>query len=271
MQEAVATLSPSGASRIEDWIWPSRMQAAQGPFNDLQCSARNGAVSVTGVTAGVGAGGLNRATLYLGVPCFSTVCTAVDATHWLFYAPMALFFATSRVAMNPPENDRAVYRIIWTFAGSGLAPNAGIDFGLEFTRIVGTLGRILIDVADGFGFRLNGTTLEWIVRGPNGLKTVNIATAAGGFDITQWHTLDMRIRGATATADATLELLLDGTAVNLGAANSSWAAGTNLPPEALVGVNVGFRPNIFAAAGNANSINVYQLRRICAPTVAATL
>jgi hypothetical protein len=273
-QEGVATLPPAGAGRFADWIWPSRHTALGSAGGvDTSCNSRHGPTSVQGTSVGIGGGGPPvLATVRNGVACVTIPCgPGAAGTLYRHQDPMGMFFRTSRANVSPTDDDQACYRIIWLFCGSGLAVNAGQDFGLEICRIgAAGLGRINAGGDDGFGIRIqDANILQWLVRGPNGFLTQNITAAP--FDTTAWHSVDLRITSATATADATLELRLDDAVVNLGTANTSWAAGTNLPPAAILAAQVGFMPVQCSVAGNNNALFTHQLRMIAAPSVLMTL
>lgn len=271
MPEAVATLAPSGAGRFQDWIWPGRLTACgQGVTMDTSCTSRNGSASQAGITLGFG-GGINvPVAVNAGVACVRMPC-GPGAVGVAFRVPMLMLLRTTKQFISAAYDDQAVYRYVWMFAGDGVAANAGQDFGLEFIQTGAAGGaRILADVGFGFGFRVaDANVLQFIARGPNGLVTTPFTAAP--FNTALWHTLDLRIKSATDTSEATLDLRLDDQVVNLGPANSSWAPGTNLPPSALVGAQVGFEAQLVSAAGNVNNLYTHQLRFMTAPTVALTL
>jgi hypothetical protein len=201
------------------------------------------------------------------VPAVKHVCTGAGGNQLQF--PFPLIFPTTKSNVIPPFNDQAVYRIVWLFAGSGVAPNANTDFGLEFIH-ASIASRIFTGAGPGWGFRLvDGNTLAFVCRGGNGLIQQNLTVAP--FDTTAFHSLDIRVTAATQTADALLSARLDDVPLNLGALNSSWAAGTNLPVQQLSGGAVGFFPALVISGGNANNFWTHQLRLIAAPTSFATL
>jgi hypothetical protein len=187
------------------------------------------------------------------------------------YPPMGLFIRTSKSNVVPAADDMANYRIIAMMAGSGLAVNAGQDFGLEFTQAIGTAGRVVADANSGWGLRIQDVnTVQFITRGGNGLVTVTLTTAP--FDTSVWHVYEFRISSATDTVDAKLELRIDNAVVaNLGALNTSWAAGTNLPFNNFNLGNMGFMTSLVSAAGNNNSLFVHQLRFQAGPSFIMTL
>lgn len=273
MSEAIATLAPAGAGRFEDWIWPSRATAAGAAAITPACTGRNRVGDILGATAAIGGGATAPvADVRLGVPSVRMFCDAVNGVSFQFYPPMGIFFKSTKSAVNPIDDDIAVTRIVWTFCGSGIAPGAGLDMGLEISQLGGAAAakRILVDATNGFGWRLaDANVLQWIVRGPNGLVTLNVTAAP--FDLTIWHTLDMRITSATSTDEASLTVLLDNAPVNLGVLNSSWAAGTNLPPIAQLAATVGYVPNLVCNPNPINQFWTYQLRCMRAPLAIATL
>jgi hypothetical protein len=266
--EQVATLPPAGASRSLDLIWPGRLTAAGGAGGyDTSCTMRHGTASILGTTTGIGGGTTNIADVKLGVPAVKHVCTGVAGNAFNF--PFPVVFPTSKSNIIPAYNDAAVYRVVWMFAGSGLAPNANTDFGLEFIHASVTT-RIFTGAGPGWGFRLvDGNTLAFVCRGGNGLIQQNLTVAP--FDTSIWHVLDIRMTAATQTQDALLTALLDDVPLNLGGLNSSWAAGTNLPVQQLSGGFVGFFPSLVISGGNANNYWTHQLRMIAAPSAFATL
>lgn len=269
MSESVATLPSSGAGRFQDLIFPGRLTAIGSALVDTFHTGRTRTENFQGTSVGLGGGVPNpAATVRLGVPCVNFNCTAVAGIMFRFYPAMGFMLATGQNSTTPGSGlANNVTRIIWSFCGSGIAPNAGSDMGLEIVPPSGFFsGRILGDVSPGWGFRLaSANSLEFIVRGPNGLITLPFVV-----DTTTWHVLDMRIVAASSGQDATLSVLLDNVPMNLGALNSSWAAGTNLPPAALINAQLGFMPCIVCNPNPINNFWVYQLRFIQASTLMAT-
>lgn len=280
MSEAIATLAPAGAARVVDLIWPSRLSALGPALLDTGHTGRTRSEIYSGSIAGFGPASVNPSPdVRLGVPCAKFSVDGTSGVSLRFYPAMAFTVATSPQIWSPVGINVAT-RIVWIFCGSGIAPNAGLDFGLEFVQPSALGSRILVDAVAGFGFRLaDANTLQFIVRGPNGLVTV--ALTAAPFDLTTWHVLDIRIvsasgppafiNPATLGPDATLTVRLDGQVLNLGALNSSWATGTNLPPTPLGAGSMGFVPTMPFSPNPINNAWVYQLRFMQAPTIVGTL
>lgn len=271
MPEAVATLPPAGAGRIEDIIYPGRNNAAGGGAGSIaaNCTYRNGAPTVVGVTTGIGGGTQETNDVQLGVPCVKQVCTNVGAGQIISTVGL-LYLRTSRSAIQNERDDRNCYRVVWMFRGSGIAPNAGLDLGLQVLRVGGFPGRIRSNNQPGFGVEVSSANvLTFLTQGGNGLQTVALTGAP--FDTTAWHTVDFRITAPSSTNDGALELRLDDVVQNLGAANSSWAAGTNLPADALAAGSVGFTVNLVCTAGNNNSLWTHQVRYMSAQFPSALL
>lgn len=276
MPEAVATLAPAGAGRMADLIWPGRLTAAGPAALDTSHTGRTRSENLTGSILGIGPSSQNPvADVRLGVPCAKFTVDATSGVGLRFYPAMGFTFATSPQFFSPSSVVNMATRIIWAFCGSGTAPAAGADFGLEIVQPASGLGqRILTDAVNGFGFRLaDANTLQFITRGPNGLITVNLVV-----DTTTWHVLDLRIVSASGTPtgggagpDATLTVRLDGQVLNLGTLNSSWAAGTNLPPVTASGGTMGWMPTLVWNPNPINNSWTYQLRFIQAPSLIATL
>lgn len=271
MSEAVATLAPRGAARIQDLIWPGRLTAAGPAAFATDHTGRTRTENLTGTVVGISGGTANPiADVKLGVPSVKITCDAVGGISLRFYPSMGFFLNTTKSTQTPgaPNN---VTRIVWAFSGSGIAPNAGSDMGLEIVPPGGFgTGRILVDASPGWGFRLaDANVLQFIVRGPNGLFTIPLT--ANPFDLTAWHVVDLRMTSASSTTEATLDVRLDGVPQNLGPLNSSWAAGSNLPAIALNAGTIGFMPCLVANPNPINAFWTYQLRFIQAPTVIATI
>lgn len=271
MPETVANLTPSGAGRIIDWIWPGFRTGAGGPNYNTESTSRSGSTGIVGVAVGYGGGGgACPADVANGVPCVRIICgPGVQGNGFVFgVEPMSMFFPTTKSNIVPAVNDEAAYRVVVAMAGSGLAPNAVHDLGIEFIPSSST-SRIAQDGADGFGLRLNSANVvQFIASGGPGGGIVQDLTAAP-FDVTAFHTYDFRILAATNVADAQLSLLIDDVPVDLGATNSTWGGpGSHLPPQHLSANAVGFRPNLLASAGNTNFIRVAFLRFMAAPSLA---
>jgi hypothetical protein len=270
MAESIASSLPAGAGRSQDWYWPDP-QASQGVNIGSGVRSRNSAVAVSAQTGGIGGGNLVIAAVIKGVPCAQMLSGAGGSgTIFKFQPPMPLMLRTSKSKIVGAVDDQQVYRIVVTMAGGGIAVNAGQDFGFEVIRTIGTFGRVFADANDGFGIRIQDSHIvQFFVRGPNGLIVRNLTAAP--FDTTDWHSFDFRISSATDAVDAKLALLMDTVAVDLGAANSSWAAGTNLPATSLLNGLMGFTPVLVSAAGNDNGLFVQQVHMMAAPSVLMTL
>jgi hypothetical protein len=180
---------------------------------------------------------------------------------------------TSRSLISQRTDDLMVYRYVFNAAVSGIAVAAGHDFGFEIVRWpgAGVAARLVADNVPGIGLRIqDGNTVQLVVNGPNGIVVTALTVAP--FDTTQWHTYDLRIFNATATADAFLTLRIDNAVQALSAINSNWGAvGTNLPPTTLLGSFVGWVPTIISDANNNNGLFVQQLHMIAAPNELMTL
>lgn len=261
MSEAVASLSPAGAARIQDLIWPSRLTCLGPNLIATDHTGRTRTENLTGTIAGIGGGHINPPVeVRLGVPSVNMICDAATGNSFRFYPSMSFFLNTApETWIIPNQSAISATRIVWSFCGSGIAPNAGNDFGLEIVPIGGFgTGRILLDASPGIGFRLaDANVLQLLIRGGNGLITVPLTAAP--FDLTKWHVLDIRIVSANI-ADATLTIRLDGVVQNIGALNSSWAVGSNLPRIAVNAATVGFMPCLVCNPGVINNFWTYQLR-----------
>lgn len=265
--ESVTPTLPAGAGRIMDWIFPD-------PFSHdanipVQMRSRNsqGDASVgAGEVVAVSGGGSVTWGVLNGVDCGGFNCGAGGQCS-IFRFPNAGFFhvKTSKNNILPAVDDLSAKRHITTMAMQS-PPNAGLDYGVEYTRRAST--RILADGNDGWGILLiDAVTARFLARGPNGLVSQDFAVN----DTTKLHTYEFRIVDATPTTEAQLQLLIDGNVQALAAASTNWGPGTNLPPSSNVGGIVGWQCIITPVAGNANRLNVYQQRLIQAPSLLMTL
>lgn len=270
MPESVANLTPSGAGRIRDWIFPGVISGAgQANFGVSQTS-RSGSQESQGTVTGYGGGGNTAPSAVInGVPCVKIQCGPAATGLGFFFGQvtMSMFFPTTKSNIVPLVNDESAYRVVAALAGSGLAPNANTDIGIEFCGNSGAT-RISQDGASGWGLKFSGAALQFIAQGgPGGGVTLDITPA--GFDITQWHVYDFRIIAANKNNDATLALLIDNVPANLGPTNSTWGGGgSHLPPQTLSAGVMSFRPSLIASAGNANFIACAFLRFMAAPSLA---
>ncbi len=271
MPESVVNLLSSGAGRFQDWIFPDP-EAFVGSTVGVGLRSRNGLGSGGSVpvlrSTGIAGGTSIDMDVFHGVPCVAIRSGPGDASFALSATSAGFIqIATTKSNLSPTVNDQACKRLVINMAAAAV-PNAAHDFGFFIPRFSALTGRILADGNDGFGVRLAGVGLcEFITRGPNGLITVPLAVNPIGV----WNTFDFRILDATATDEAGLNLLINNAPVNLGPLNSSWAAGTNLPPAALVGGFSGFMPMMCSNAGNVNTLYVQQTRYITAPSVLMSL
>jgi hypothetical protein len=259
MPEAVASQLSPGAGRYRDYCWPDPALNTSAPA--LNVGNRIGASSPNGGKVGYGGGaGNDPLGVWKGVNCAQILSTAVGGNAYVFDV-MAMHVKNVRQAIPPSNDDEACYRIYCNMAAQN-TPNAGQEYGFNMIRR-DTNGRILQDNAWGFGIRfVDVNTAEMLINGPNGLVRFNVFAG----DVTAWHSYEFRVQSATATADATLQLRIDGVVVALAAVNSTWGAGTNLPGNVLSVGRSGFCATLQNNSGLVNSLFVSALRFISGPT-----
>jgi hypothetical protein len=270
MTDIVASKLPAGAGRFQDFVWPDPLQLGAGINSNSR--PRVGMVTAPGNVANIGGGTTSIAAVQNGVPCVQVPSAVASGTQKQFYPGFSCWWRTSKSLISPRVDDAFVYRFLWNFAGAGIALVGARDFGFEIVRFAGpaVVARLVGDNVPGIGFRIqDANTLQFLVNGPNGLQTVNLTAAP--FDTTKFHSIDLRVFCASATADASLTVRLDDSPVALSTANSSWSAGTNLPAMQGTGSFVGFVPTIVSDAAANNSFFVQTLRMICAPSELMTL
>jgi hypothetical protein len=257
-----------GAGRFFDFVWP----AINNYLPAANISARNQLAAPTG--AGVafvsfGGGVANTAAMWKGVPIISVNCSAVagngNATELI---PARVLLNTTRNALAAINNDILCWRIIWNAATFVAPANTG-EVGLYLITDQNT-PKIVTGTSSGFGFRFFNDGSVGFTTITGGLATTTTLKAvASGYDLTDVHSYELRLFGATANADANLEVLIDNVTLTalLPATSKSWAAGTKLPPTQLTGANLGFIPTAVAMANVASGLFVNQMRVIAGPTL----
>lgn len=268
---AVVTAPPPGAGRMRDFEWPEPAFLRNAPnavvTNRLATELGGGGASPSALVGSVGGGTADSVLVVQGVDVV-VMNSTVAAGVFKRFDPMMFHPKTVLNAITPGSDDAHVTRVLFNLAIK-IAP-ASNEVGCSITHTTIASGRIISDLATGFGIQLQGLNVaQFLVRGPNGL-IVRPLTAAP-FDCTQLHTYEFRIIGATATSAAQLQVLIDGVVQVMPATSQSWAAGTDLPSPAVLGGVVGFSPAIYNTAQNINQLYVQKVRMMQGPTVRSTL
>lgn len=263
MPEAIASQLSPGAGRFRDFIWPDPAALDNPPA--AQITSRDSTINTAGAVV---TGGPCGNAAWLGVECASLGSNGAGGTTILrFDGGMNMHIKTARVAIPPANDDEHCFRVYCNMAIAA-APNAGAEMAWNCTAADGNGWLTGGSPATGWGFYFADANSVFLrARGPNG--TVVTQVLAG--DVTQWHSYELRITNATATADAQFQVRIDGVVVNVPPAFSSWAAGTNLPGAAVRATRVGFRPVLASGDGKANQLYVSCLRMMSAPTPLALL
>jgi hypothetical protein len=271
--ESVGAILPPGAGRFQDFYWPDPLNAHVGASGASRGRDASSTAGFGGVVL-INGGAASLTAVINGVPCQQLLSTAPNlGSQRFFYPGFIMMLRTSRSLISQAVDDTMVYRFVVNMAGGGIAVAAGRDFGFELVRFNGAAvaTRIAADAAPGIGLRLqDANVVQLLINGPNGTIVTNLT--AGPFDVTAFHTYDLRIFNATANTDAFLTLRIDGALQALSAINSNWGAiGTNLPPIALNGSFAGFVPTLVTDSQNNNGFFVQQCHMICAPNELMTL
>lgn len=270
MSDQVGSQLPSGAGRFQDFVWPDPIGAMENGVGASIRSRIGGGVAMPGTVVLFG-GGLPCVIGSFGGDVFQTLQANVGVgSQRMFYPGFPVTLRTSRSLIDGTVDDCAVYRFLMVMSSSANAGANG-EMGFQLTQWANGAGtRIIGDNAPGVGINLPlGTNeVDVIVRGPNGLVVTPLVVPGNA---TFMSTFDLRFFSATATADAFWTLRVNGNVIPMSAANSSWAAGTNLPPAANVGGSVGFVPSL-VCSGNSNSLlAVRSVQLIAAPSELMTL
>jgi hypothetical protein len=164
----------------------------------------------------------------------------------------------------------------WRFVligGMVNAPTVEHDIGFSCIPLANGADcfQIVLKVRDGFGFGFQADGSVTFFSNVGGVVTSQTitATAGGGYAIDANHAYEIRISGATPTADATLSVFLDGVGVALPVGLSSWAvATTNLPQMTSADASsAGFLAGFGSISnGVANASYINSARIMCGPT-----
>lgn len=260
---------PAGAGRFLDLYWPNPNRFSGGALD--QAMFRGGASQGTGTGSGAGGGSANA--IWKGVECAQLFTSAAAGSVQAFYPLGGITMPLNVVKGAPLTSDELqVWRILanMAFQLAPAADPANNDFGLQITNPVGTIGK-LSEPNPGYAFQcIDLNTVLLRVLGPNGVKQV--ALTAAPFDVTTWHSYEFRQISATASAEAQLQVLIDGVQKQVPQLFSSWAAGTNLPtPVINAPARTGFTALLVNSSGVANSLFVKSFHAMAAPTVIDTL
>jgi hypothetical protein len=269
--ETLISPVPPGAGRFRDMVWPDPSGLDGSPSSFVGNRLGTSLVGTNPIAVSIGYGGgtsLGVASIN-GIDCANLPSNAGAVGLGLrFDSSMVAHIKTTLNALAFQVDDEQCFRVFCNMAMSS-APVPGTDYGWYMTT-ANTNGRILGDVATGFGFLyVDANTVNFISRGPLGL--VQQAVTVAPFDTTQFHCYEMRITSATATTAAGLSVLIDNVPIVLPASLSSWGGVSALPPSILFGgTRAGFRPGLYNTSGLLNALFVQKLRFLSAPTMAAT-
>lgn len=281
-QEVTLSPSPPGAGRFRDYMYPD---LASYQNNDNATSRINSAVGTVGQLTttlfAYGGGAGNRANVRSQVPCIDFACSAVAGNgNGIGFTGSKLLFPTSTAAggnfVNGLANDMQCWRVV-IVGGLAAIPANEVDIGFGCVTLgnISLLPQIIANAIDGFGFGFQADGSVRFFSNLGGVLTQQTVTptAAQGFLYTAAHAYEVRIAGATATADATLAAYVDGSQVALPASLSTWGAGTQLPQQTSASVaDAGFICALgIKSTGVASAFFVNQARVICAPTPDALL
>lgn len=263
--ETVTPVLPAGAGRILDYTWPDPWIHDGGPVTQVRTRNGQNEGSQGGpVSFGYNGGNSLSWSTIQGVDVLGLNCSALGANVGLGFQLVGMLHigTTKGPPLSSLYDDFRAKRFI-TICAAQAQGNAGLDFGVQFTRMGASNSTILIDAVDGWGIQLvDANTAAFIVRGPNGFFQQNFAVQTQTLNAYEFLILD-----ATATTEAQLQLKINGNVMPLAAASSNWGPGSNLPPAAINGGLPGFQSKLLCRAGNLNRLNVYKHRMITAPSL----
>lgn len=268
--ENVTSAPPPGAGRVRDLNWPDHTTAgtALNGLLNLRCritGAATGGVLNTFTTI---TGGWN---FFQGMDVVQLVGGAAGgqggSISWQNNTNIQI--RTSNVANWPLDDDWNVHRIVWISCINGAVATDN-DMGLELLSTnVGANG-ILKTPCPGLGFRYaTGGKFNFISRTfAGGLTERTLATdGVGGYHVTDFHSVDLRLFSALPNQPAFAKVLLDDQLV----LTLPWAT-SNLPVNGEgASTFPGFFPTILCNASNAAGMFTRLISFQAGPTESACL
>lgn len=269
--ETVTSPQTLGAGRITSWSFP---------ILGIQNTGSTGG----GVTAQVGRPIAHINDIQSGAAGLNQVITGVppNPQGWIQYKGRVAFQITSNTGTGKTwtpnfATQQAFVMPFQNVKGTG-NPSKAEDFAcwsfsgiLAFDAIPGPIvGDVGITLGVGTRAEIRGAALfAGIELGPSDVGTISVIArqADGGaltlnqvvtntLDLTLYHEYELRIIGATSTAEAQLKVLIDGSVL----AVIPWGAGTVLPDHVVGGAgNLGFTAGVINKSANAATVRMYVL------------
>jgi hypothetical protein len=263
--ESVTSPLPPGSGRIRDLVYPD-YNTAGAAVTSAGMRARITGAPLLGQINNLGSLVTTQFLAFQGVECTTQNNTgAAGAGGSISFLNIAnVHIRTTKPANWPLDDDWNVHRIVWIASMSQL-PTSNNDTGLQLVNSAVQSAGIIRTPALGFGWQYTNAGLSFIANNGGGpVQTVLATNGVGGYQSSDFHSMEMRIFQAMPTADAFLKLVLDDVVI----ATISWAGGTLPAPAGAAAL--AFFPTIWNNSTGGGAVCTHYLGVQSAPTELAT-
>lgn len=251
-RESVISASPPGAGRFNDWYFPDWTVVGAAASNGQSRARATGSIT----TGGGGPQNLgnyvtSQSLFYQGVCATTSNNTGAGGTGGTmsFFNACNIPIRTGVAGVLPansywpPDDDNNVIRVVHIGCVAALTALTNDDYGLQLICANSASAGIKRTPALGFGFQFTATGLALRTNNGGGfVDTTLLTNGVGGYQSTDYHSMEFRIFNALPTVPAFLKVLVDDVLIT----TVQWSSGVLPAPTGQTAVT--FFPSLWINA-----------------------